>query len=250
MPRVSLPFTRLFGRLVVGDIDPSASGPGRTAALLSRISAFELALRGQVRDNEAGGVLPSSLPELTDRFLGTRTLHTIRPARAIPLRDTLEALAVPLDPSRREFVNFPNIAIYSSAALFASDCRDRDRADVGPGAARFALRGSAGKRCGGTRRHRAAIRILPVGKLALLVLGLLPMTLFQFASASPDAALISTAFLFTAIAIRSKISWSLAQVRSCWLSSPGSFSARSSRFTLRYWSRGYPVRFGQDWQPM
>ena len=50
----------------------------------------------------------------------------------------------------------------------------------------------------------AALWILPVGNMALLVMGLTPRVLFEFASASPDAAVIATAFLFTAIATRAR----------------------------------------------
>jgi uncharacterized membrane protein len=59
-----------------------------------------------------------------------------------------------------------------------------------------------------------ALRLLPAGSLILMVFGLLPMALFLFASASPDAAVISAAFLFTAIAVRASFRgrWTYAEV--------------------------------------
>ena len=48
----------------------------------------------------------------------------------------------------------------------------------------------------------AAILITPSGKWAFLVVGSLPMSLFLFASASPDGILISGAILMAALAIR------------------------------------------------
>jgi hypothetical protein len=64
----------------------------------------ELRVRGVVRDGASGAILPSSLIELTDRFLGSRALWPEKPIMAQPLRHTWLALDEPLDPDRREFV--------------------------------------------------------------------------------------------------------------------------------------------------
>lgn len=47
-----------------------------------------------------------------------------------------------------------------------------------------------------------AIRVIPVGKLLIAVLGLLPMTMYETASASPDALAIAGSFLFVAVLLR------------------------------------------------
>src|ERR1700730_5260538 len=76
----------------------------------------ELQLRGIERDGRAGGVLPSSVIELSEAFLGSRAIHTERPITAQPLRQTWLALDRPLDPDRREFVDFTSTAFYSPMA--------------------------------------------------------------------------------------------------------------------------------------
>jgi hypothetical protein len=61
----------------------------------------ELQLRGIVRDGAAGGMLPSSLIELSEHFLGTRDIHP-EPLRitAQPLGPTWLAPGRPLDPEK------------------------------------------------------------------------------------------------------------------------------------------------------
>jgi uncharacterized membrane protein len=69
-------------------------------------------LWGIVQDGKTGGVLPSSLPELVEHFLGTRVSHTDRPLRPHPWTDTWSQIARPLEPERREFVEFGGSATY------------------------------------------------------------------------------------------------------------------------------------------
>jgi uncharacterized membrane protein len=59
-----------------------------------------------------------------------------------------------------------------------------------------------------------AARIMPIGREALVVAGLLPMAAFEYASVSPDAAVIGTAFLFTAVAVRAQLRgrWTAGEV--------------------------------------
>lgn len=50
-----------------------------------------------------------------------------------------------------------------------------------------------------------AIRIMPVSRMTIFLLALMPMTMHQVASLSPDALIIALAFLFTAMVIRAAI---------------------------------------------
>jgi Predicted membrane protein (DUF2142). len=54
-----------------------------------------------------------------------------------------------------------------------------------------------------------AIRVIPVGKLLIAVLGLLPMTMYETASASPDALAIAGSLLFVAVLLRAMLRASL-----------------------------------------
>src|SRR5207244_9718047 len=55
----------------------------------------------------------------------------------------------------------------------------------------------------------SAVRLMPIGRELTMLFGLLPMAIYQYASVSPDAAVITTAFLFTAVALRGQLraSW-------------------------------------------
>jgi uncharacterized membrane protein len=59
-----------------------------------------------------------------------------------------------------------------------------------------------------------SIRLMPIAPEALMVAALLPMAVYEYASASPDAAVISTAFLFTAVALRMQLrgAWTVGEV--------------------------------------
>jgi uncharacterized membrane protein len=164
----------------------------------------ELALRGVVQGGSAGAVLPSSLPELADRFLGSRAILMSRPLRAHPLRDTVEAFAIPLDPARREFVDFTGAAFYSPLPYMpqAVAIVVGRAAGFGPLGLLYAARLVNG--VAALVAVTVALYLLPVGAMMLVVVALLPMVLFLFASASPDAAVIGAAFLFTAIAMRAR----------------------------------------------
>ena len=152
---------------------------------------------------EAGAVLPSSLIELSADFLGTRALHADRVIQHRSFTKTWSALDRPLDPARREFIPFTGAAAYWPGAYLAqaSAIALGRSAGLGPLALLYVARllnawvavGLIG----------VALHLIPTGRLALFVVGLLPMTLYEIASCSADAATIATALLFTAFAISS-----------------------------------------------
>jgi len=124
--------------------------------------------------------------------------------RLSPLQDTLGALTVPLDPVRREFVDFTGAAFYSPLPYLPQVTAIVVGRGLGLGPLGLLYAARLVNGLAALLVVAAAVRVLPVGNMALLVLGLLPMALFEFASASPDAAVISAALLFTAIAMRAR----------------------------------------------
>jgi uncharacterized membrane protein len=59
-----------------------------------------------------------------------------------------------------------------------------------------------------------AVRLMPIRREAVMMVGLLPMAVFEYASAAPDAGLIGTAFLYTALALRAQLKsdWTAGEV--------------------------------------
>jgi hypothetical protein len=184
--------------------------------------AFQISegqLRGIVRDGAAGGMLPSSLAALEDRFLGTRALHVARPVEPSPLRETFGAWNIDLDPSRREFVVFTGAAFYSPLAYAPQVAGIVLARELGFGPFGLLYAARLFNAVAAILLMAAAIRLLPVGKIAFAVLALMPMALFEFASASPDAGVIGSASLFCALAWRARFAgcWRLGDWLLCCL---------------------------------
>ena len=159
------------------------------------------------RGDTAGAELPSSLAEFADRFLGD---HTFLPSAEnfrthhAPLSMSLAALSMPLDPERREFVEFVSAAFYSPLAYVpqVAGMLIARMFGAGPLLLLYAARLASG--LASIFVVSTALRILPLGNMLALTAALLPMTVYLFASASPDASVISTAFLFTAVVLRAR----------------------------------------------
>lgn len=169
-----------------------------------QLSSLELA--ATVRHGESGGVLPSSLPELAEGFLGSREIHGERKLRPFPLSDTLQALRTPLDPERREFTDFFGAAFYSPAPYLPQAAAIAAGRALGVGPLGLLYMGRLANGLVAVLLVAAALRAIPAGALALSVFGLLPMTLYVFASVSPDAGVIGTALFFTALCLRARVS--------------------------------------------
>jgi uncharacterized membrane protein len=174
----------------------------------------ELQPRGIVRDGAAGGMLPSSLIELSEHFLGTRALHGERRITAQPFRQSWLALDRPLDPNRREFVNFSSVAFYSPFAYLPQVIAIISGRWAGAGPLALLYLARLANALVAVALLTWAVRLMPIAREAVMVAGLLPMAVYEYASASPDAGVIGTAFLFTAVALRMQLrgAWTVRDV--------------------------------------
>jgi hypothetical protein len=165
----------------------------------------ELRVGGIVRDGGAGAMLPSSLIELTDRFLGPRGHDLPRPITEQPLWGTWLAFDQPLDPDRREFIDFSGALVYSPLPYLPQIIAIAVARWAGAGPLALLYVARLANVLVALALLTWAVRIMPVGREAVMVVGLLPMAAFEYASVSPDAAIIGTAFLFTAVALRAQL---------------------------------------------
>ncbi len=194
----------LLGTIPLAFLTPPFQVPdeGQHFARAYQISEGQLA--GIVQNSEAGAILPSAIPELVERFLGTRAIHADRPLRNLPWAATSQARAIPLDPARREFVGFSGAVLYfplpylpQAAAIWAGR-------SAGLGVLDLLYAARLANALVAVLVLAWAVRLLPVGRWASLLIALFPMALFEYASASPDALMIAAAFLFTALALRAR----------------------------------------------
>jgi uncharacterized membrane protein len=164
--------------------------------------AFQISEGGvlpEVVNGRAGGTLPVALPVLATHFLGPVLLHGERPVRATPLAQTLAAPDIPLDPGTRIFVDFAGH--YAPLAYAGQAIAIKIGRIAGAGTLTlFYLSRVANALCALAVLY-AALRLLPYGRELVAFIALLPMALSLYASCSPDAMIISTAFLFTALVL-------------------------------------------------
>ncbi len=150
------------------------------------------------RDGSAGGVLPVSLVDVVEALSGDIPFHPENKADPVAIRN---ALPVPLDPTRTAFVSFPNTAIYSfipylPQALAVWAGRQFELSPLW-----LLYIGRLANLFVSILLIGMAIRITPIFRQGFLLIGLLPMTVFQMASLSPDAATNGLALLFTALVL-------------------------------------------------
>ncbi len=195
----------LVGVVPLVALTPPFQVPDEPQHFFRAYQLSELRVRCMVRDGAAGTILPSSLIELTERFLGSREIHTNRPITGQPLRDTWLALKQPLDPDRREFIDFSGAALYSPLPYLPQIIAIAVGRWAGAGPLVMLYLARLANVLVALVLLSWAVRLMPIGREAVVVAGLLPMAAFECASASPDAAIIGTAFLFTAVALRGQL---------------------------------------------
>jgi uncharacterized membrane protein len=204
----------LFGAVSMIVLTPPFQVPDEQVHFFRAYQLSELQPRGIVRDGAAGGMLPSSLIELSEHFLGHRALAGDGRIRAHPFRQTWLAFDRPLDPNRREFVDFSNTAFYSPIAYLPQAIAIVGGRWAGAGPLALLYLARLANALVAVALLTWAVRLMPIAREPLMVAGLLPMAVFEYASASPDAGVIGTAFLFTAVALRMQLRgvWAVGDV--------------------------------------
>jgi uncharacterized membrane protein len=178
--------------------------------------AFQLS-EGDWRGAKVGGALgaelPDSLGQLADDFLGSRRLHIPRQVREFPWRDTVSDLAKPLEPSKRAFLEF-SAAVYSPIP-YAPQIVGIAVARWLGGGALWALYGARfANALASVALAAIAIRLFPYRRPILATFAAMPMVLWLFGSASPDALLISGSMLLISVVTRAAAAgrWSISEL--------------------------------------
>jgi uncharacterized membrane protein len=153
---------------------------------------------------EARAMLPSSLIELIEYFSGTRAVFNPRHTSAQPLRRSWLALDRPLDPERRELISLPFMVkpplSYIPQAIAIAAGRWS-----GAGPLTLLYLGRLANALVAVTALAWAVQLMPIGQELTMFFGLLPMAIYEYASVSADATVITSAFLFTAVALRAQL---------------------------------------------
>ncbi len=164
---------------------------------ISRLDLF-----GHAQGREAGAVLPVSLSAMARDLLGTDAIDADRPITDRPLSASLAGLGRPLDPDRVAFTAFTGAAPYSPLPYVPEAIAIAVGRSFGMGPLALLYAARLANALAAVVLLALAVRTAPVAREAFAFVGLMPMALYQYASASPDAMTIATALLFTAIATR------------------------------------------------
>jgi uncharacterized membrane protein len=158
----------------------------------------EFRIRAEVQNGVAGGTLPDSLPELVKSSVYTRD-GILYPATPSPISKTLKLASIPLDRSATQFVEFPGSAFYSPLPYFPQILGIVVGRLFGLGPLYLLYLGRLFNCLAALGLVGLAVYRMPVAAELVMVVGLLPMSLYLYASLSPDAAVISCSLLFTAL---------------------------------------------------
>jgi uncharacterized membrane protein len=174
----------------------------------------ELKIISEVRNGASGAVLPDSLPGLVQQSVYSKD-EVLYPATPAPFAQTMSHASIPLNSSVRHFVAFPGSAYYSPLPYLPQA--------LGIAVGRFFGLGPLGLLYLGRLFNCMtalglvgfAVYTIPFAEEMILLVSLLPMSLYLYASLSADAALIGCALVFTALSLAAGVrgswkAWELA----------------------------------------
>lgn len=188
--------------LLVSVLTPPFQVPDEPQHFYRSYQLSRLEVRPEVRDGQAGAVLPRSIPSLVESHLGTLAHHARRQVPQRPLAETLQDLGRPLAADDQAFVEFTGSAVYAPLAYVpqAVAIAAGRALGLGPLALLYAARAANALAAFALIAWSLARlgRVMTTGVL----LAVLPMTLFVLASASPDALTIAGGFIVAALLAR------------------------------------------------
>ncbi|WP_348265361.1 DUF2142 domain-containing protein [Telmatobacter sp. DSM 110680] len=163
--------------------------------------------RAEVQNGVSGGTLPVSLPELVKSVVYTRdgVFYSVTPA---PLAKTLKLASIPLEKSTRRFIAFPGSAFYSPLPYLPQVVGISVGRLFGLGPLYLVFLGRLFNCLTALAMIGFAVYLIPIAGELVILIGLLPMSLFLYASLSPDAAVIACALLFFALSLAANTSGS------------------------------------------
>jgi uncharacterized membrane protein len=148
---------------------------------------------------QIGGYLPSSLREFGDQAWGTDSFDATAKANSRAIWSTR---SIPLRPRTREFYYFANDSWHAPINFLAQGASIAVARHFGAGPMAVFYAGRLGNLLLWSLLVFFAIRLIPIMDWTVVLLALMPMSLAQAASLSPDATVNGVCFLFVAFVLR------------------------------------------------
>jgi uncharacterized membrane protein len=177
---------------------PPCQTPDEPAHFVRAYHVSEGNLFPEMVENCGGGVVPQSLLQITPPF-GPLALH---PENQTSLECFAGLWSLPLEPEVRQPTTFPHSSYYSFVPYLPQALAMALARALGLGALWIFYAGRLGNLALSVGLVFAAVRHTPIGTLVFTVVALVPMTVHQFASNSPDASSIGVAFVLSAMFLR------------------------------------------------
>ena len=204
-----------MGSLPLVILTPPFQVPDEVQHFYRAYQLSEFHLRAEVQNGAAGGTLPSSLPQMVKASVYTSDGIAYPPTPA-PITKTLQLKSIPLDPSTKQFVAFPGSAFYSPLPYLPQALGIAVGRAMGAGPLLLLYLGRLGNCLSALALLCLTVYFAPFAEEVFILAGLLPMSLYLYASLSPDAAVIGCALAFTALSIAAGVQASRG-TRELWL---------------------------------
>jgi uncharacterized membrane protein len=187
----------LFGTVFALGMPPFQT-PDEDSHFFRAYQVSERRLTPRMIGDWGGGRVPSSTVRVRDTFFPL----AFRPEQHTSWADFAPYLGAPLAPKAREPRPFPGSAYYSFVPYLPQALGIAAARLLGSGPLGVLYAGRLANLAFGIVLLHLALRITPIFKLVFGAVALIPVTVQQLASSSPDASTIGAAFLFTAVLFR------------------------------------------------
>ncbi len=187
-----------MGSIPLVFLTPPFQAPDEVQHFYRAYQLSEFRLRAEVQNGVAGGALPDSLPLLVGSSVYTPD-GILYPATPAPIANTLKLASIPLNGAARRFVAFPGSAFYSPLPYLPQALGIAIGRAIGLGPLYLFYLGRLFNCLAALGLVGLAVNFMPVAEELIILIGSLPMSLYLYASLSPDAAVIGWALLFSAL---------------------------------------------------
>jgi len=196
--RIFMVVGAVFGLLFLF-VTPPFQAPDEYAHFYRAFQVAQGGLLAQRHDGALGGWLPASVLTTAERAAPGIAFH---PEKKERLEDLLALIDVPLVPERRSFVGFPNTACYVPFLYLPQAAAIGVGRLFGLAPILLTYAGRAGNLAAWLCLGQLTLTATPIMRWPMLLLLLMPMSLFEAASLSADAMTNALSFLFTAYCVK------------------------------------------------
>ncbi len=154
------------------------------------------------RGDSLGGEIPTSLVKQYTTF---RRMLNFKPGRRVNMGRVRHGFSIPLNPDETRFVPFLNTGLYSPVPYLPQALAIGVGRLFNPPPLVLLYLARLANFAMAIVCMTIVLRLMPIGKLPMLLLMLMPQTMYQLASASQDVMAISLSYMLIALLLRAAL---------------------------------------------